>query len=204
MLDIVVLGILASVVGGAILEGAKLMRLRQLEARGQLTGWWWQVTYPPEDPEMLLEPWSVELVEVRHERRNVRVLMHRVMNRANVERQVFNKRWCGAGRYDDIVIDGHYWGDRGHAGHGTFHLWRISATELRGEFTESKSQSAGMTLTFVWNGAPLRWIRVGAEEEEPILGMLKSSPPPQSNNLYPRAVRKQIARVFVGGDRPTK
>ena len=196
--------VVISAIGTAVVEVAKTTRLRRLEQRGALAGWWWQVTHPPSDPDMAGSPWSIELIEVRHNQRNVSVEMFRVRNPTSAPAADFSKRWRAEGRYNDIVVDGHYWAaDDGNAGHGTFHLWRISGCELRGEFSESKSQSLGMSVSFVWDGAPLRWVRVGATEEAPILELLASAPPPVVANAYPRKVHLKLNGALLSHPVPS-
>lgn len=190
--------ILISTAGAGVLEAVKVVVFRREEKRGALAGWWWQITYPPTDPQMAGIPWSVELVSVRHFKRRVTAVMFRVLNRDDRPDADYEKRWRGEGRYDDIVLDGHHWGEAGHAGHGTFHLWRCSATELRGEFSESTSQSTGMSMTLVWDGAPLRWVRLRSTEEAPVLKMLRDCPPPEDADAYSRSVHKELARAVPG------
>jgi hypothetical protein len=153
-------------------------------------------------------PWSIEILHLRHGRSRFTGSMWRVYSMrddASGRRDTLNRRWQSNGRaYEDAIVDGLYWCDRGEGGHGVFRLWTINkVSHYCGDFVADKVSPNAKGVNREGFTAPVEWIRIGSGAEikmlpwfvddRLIVDLLR-----RGNKWWPRSVRRRMKRLLDG------
>ena len=144
-------------------------------------------------------PWSIELICVRHQGKEVLADNWRVYNSTDDDPH-YDRKWSSRGRCaNDSVIDSYYWSERGEGGHGTFQLWMITSGRFCGQFSQSITTVRNNESSNEFISSYLEWIRLGSDAEHKVLEWFES-PSYSINNKarsWPMRVRNKMRRALI-------
>jgi hypothetical protein len=143
------------------------------EFRGDLAGYWYQVTYDPKDKKLEDPCWSIELMRVRHRGDTVEGTMWRIFP------DEFYKKWSWEGRSEGAFVIGSYFASRRSkaGGSGNFFLMEIGEGRVKGDFmciVIEDTASGGVGLApEMW---PMEWLRVDRCSGNPLAAWIETLP----------------------------
>lgn len=173
----------SSVIGAALWASATYAVVARRNRLGALAGHWYQVTFDPDDSGKV---WSIEWVEVRHNKQTVTGTNWRIYQ------SHFDRRWKFSGRYQGSFLRAQYWADQGDGGDGYMKLFRYNRSGCLGRFEEDQPRTLQANPTFVAFAAPLEWIRVGGDDEPLILDKLRTLDRERLVAQLPRRIRRRL------------
>jgi len=127
------------------------------EYRGDLAGYWYQVTYDPKDEQMGEACWSIELMRLRHRRDSVKGTWWRIYP------EHFYKKWTWEGKLEGAFVIGSYFASRKSksGGSGNFFMMEIGEGRVKGHFMcVLVEDMASGGVGFEPETWPMEWIRV--------------------------------------------
>jgi hypothetical protein len=187
------IGILSSLAGAVI--WALLSKAYRLYSarRGDLAGYFYQITYRSKDKIL-----SIELVQVRHSKRSDTLsgTWWRLYN-TDEEHRNMSRRWDFDAWLLRGGIKGVYRSTRGNGLAGNFKLTYANHDYLHGKFDadEARPDDSFVTMSadFI---APMEWRRVGADsqenEERVIITLLKTIPQGELLEYLPGSVQRVL------------
>ncbi len=144
-------GLIVALVPLAALGGKWLLRFR-----GDLAGYWYQVTYNPEDENLEQPCFSIELMRLTHWRDTVRGTWWRIY------KEDFYKRWSWEGKLEGAFVIGSYFaGKKSKAGgSGNFFMMEIGEGRVKGHFMcVVVDDTAASSIGFEPRVWPMEWLR---------------------------------------------
>lgn len=202
-----VVGIATSLIAGALWATLARFVARNTNGRGELAGYWYQVTYDPDNDENV---WSVEVIEVKHHADRITGTMWRVWPEA------FLRRWSFSGEYSNLLYRALYKRTRedrssaehrhmrehgaspAHAprrngsGSGFMKLYKDDAGCCQGRFVEEGIKSVEFGPQIVEFGARLEWIKFQGAGEDFVIQLLLHDADKFSGNGLPPRIRRRL------------
>lgn len=193
-----VVGIATSLIAGALWAALAQVVARRAHGRGALAGFWYQVTFDPENEE---NAWSIEVVEVKHHGDRLTGTMWRVWPEA------FLRRWSFDGRYNGLFIRSVYDRTRDDrvnikpdsprmtgSGSGLMKLYRDDNGCCRGRFFDDRIEGIGFGPQFVDFTARLEWVKFEGAKEDFVMQLLRSDEEDFSDAGLPGRIRRRLRR----------
>jgi len=152
------LGFLSSLAAATLVAAIGVQIRRRLEQRGEVAGYWLQLTYEPGDEDRAEPIRSIELLELRNHKSGVTGTMWRLYC------SEWERRWAFVGRSEDGVISGVYWATRDHrGGFGSVLMTEEERWLYAGEFFWTVYQHLeGGAVSVTRRSEPMEWIALQA------------------------------------------